>query len=192
VTVSGFLIAYGGAVILPLAVIEGPLVTVMTGVLSSEGYFSWYGVLCLLIAGDLVGDLLYYAIGRGGGVPLGWIGRRLLSGRGAVTPALQARMRHNAPKMLLLGKWTQSLGCVVLIAAGMLRLPLPGFLLWNLIATIPKSGALFAFGYFADDAFPVFERHWMITCLVLAAVGMASMAFILRRANPPPAGRARS
>ena len=54
--------------------------------------------------------------------------------------------------MLVIGKWTHTIGCVVLIGSGMLRLPLPRFILINLLATVPKSAVLFGIGYFADAA----------------------------------------
>jgi len=36
-TLDGFLIAYGSALILPAAVIEGPVVSIISGVLSAQG-----------------------------------------------------------------------------------------------------------------------------------------------------------
>jgi membrane protein DedA with SNARE-associated domain len=85
--------------------------------------------------------------------------------------------------MLVIGKWTHSLGCVVLIGSGMLRLPLPGFIVVNLLATLPKSALLFSFGYFASAYLPLFERHAVLATLVLCAVGVAAVALILRRAD---------
>ena len=49
-TIDSFLIAHGSALILPLSVIEGPVVSILTGFLSAQGYFHWYWALCLLVA----------------------------------------------------------------------------------------------------------------------------------------------
>ncbi len=50
----------------------------------------------------------------------------------------------------------------MLIGSGMLRLPLPRFILVNLLATIPKSAVLFGVGYFIGDHYPFLERHYLL------------------------------
>ncbi len=177
---SAFLIAHGSALILPLAVIEGPVVAIVTGVLAAQGYFSWYGVLPLLIGADLTGDVICYWIGRTG---------TFLRRRSCMTPAFQQRLVRNATKMLLIGKWTHTLGGLVLVGSGMLRVPLPRFILVNLIATVPKSALLFGFGYFAGDHYVLLERHVILATIVLSAVGMASFALIFRRTDSEWVGR---
>jgi membrane protein DedA with SNARE-associated domain len=182
VTLDGFLIAHGSALILPLAVIEGPVVTILTGFLSAQGYFDWYWALCLLVCGDLIGDVIYYWVGRTGGSPLAGLGR-WLGVRGMVTPELQHSLTHHAAKMLFIGKWTHSIGCLVLIGSGMLRLPVARFILVNLLATVPKSAVLFGFGYFTGGYYKLFERHFVLGTIVLGAVGVAASVLILRRAD---------
>jgi membrane protein DedA with SNARE-associated domain len=184
VTLSGFLIAHGSALILPLSVLEGPIVTVVTGFLSEQGYFDWYWALLLLVCGDLIGDAIYYGIGRTGIVLHPFAGVR-----DAVTQSLQNKLRQNATRMLFVGKWTHSIGGLVLIGSGMLRLPLGRFLLINLLATIPKSSVLFGFGYFAGDHFSTVERHGVLAGSLAFVAGLASIALILRRTDGAGARR---
>jgi len=179
VTLRAFLITHGGALILPLAVVEGPVVAIVTGIVAAQGYFDWYWMLPLLVCADVIGDVLYYWIGRAGMTPLG----RLLGIRGAPTAAFQRNIERNATKMLFIGKWTHTIGGLVLIGSGMLRLPLPRFILVNLIATIPKSAALFGVGYYAGDHIPAFERHTILATSVLGIAGVISILLILRRAD---------
>ena len=61
--------------------------------------------------------------------------------------------------MLVIGKWTHTIGCIVLVGSGMLRLPLPRVYPDNLLATVPKSAVLFGIGYFADDDYSFIVRH---------------------------------
>jgi membrane protein DedA with SNARE-associated domain len=182
VTLETFLIAYGSAVILPLAVVEGPVVSILTGFLCAHGYFVWYWALLLLITGDLIGDALYYWIGRSGRAPLGWLGRHLGAGR-VVTEELKNDLRHHATRMLLIGKWTHSLGIVVLVGSGMLRLPLARYLFINFIATLPKSALLFSIGYFAASAYPFFAQHLMLAGVILGAVGATAIGALLLRSR---------
>jgi membrane-associated protein len=180
VTLSGFLIAHGSALILPLAVVEGPVVSIVTGFLTAQGFFSWYWALPVLMCGDVIGDVVYYAIGRTGITPLGWIGR-FVGVRGGLTPAFQRDLARNATKILLIGKWTHTIGGLVLVGSGMLRLPLPRFILVNLLATVPKTAVLFGFGYFAGNHYPFFERHYLLVLAALCVVGVASIVLVLRR-----------
>lgn len=181
-TIGSFLIAHGSALILPLSVIEGPVVSIVTGFLAAQGYFRWYWALCLLVCGDVIGDLGYYWIGRSGGTPLASLARRL-GVRRSVPQSVQDGLRHNAAKMMFIGKWTHSLGWVVLIGSGMLRISLPRFILLSMLSTIPKSVALFCVGYFAGNFLPLLERHVELGTVVLCAVGVAAIALVLRYAD---------
>ena len=179
-TIEGFLIEHGGALILPLSVIEGPVVSIVTGFLSAQGYFTWYWAFCLLVCGDLIGDMIYYWVGISGGTSLlrlcRWFGLR-----GTVSPELRRDLKQNATRMLLIGKWTHSIGCLVLIGSGMLRLPLPRFLLVNLLATIPKSAVLLGLGYFAGENYPLLEQHYVLATVTLCVVGMMAIVATLKR-----------
>jgi membrane-associated protein len=176
VTLSGFLIAHGGALILPLAVIEGPIVAVVSGFLSACGYLDGRWAVVSLVCGDLAGDLMYYAIGRTGMTALGHRVEHQLA------PELRRKIAENATRMLLIGKWTHSIGCLVLIGSGMLRLPLPRFALVNLLATIPKCLVLFGVGYFLNEL-PPLERHALAAAIGLGILGIASVCLILRRTD---------
>jgi membrane protein DedA with SNARE-associated domain len=187
VTLDGFLIAHGTALILPLAVIEGPFVSIATGFLAARGYFNGVLAFCLLATGDVVGDVLYYWVGRSGTAPLAtvlrWIGVR------ATVPAkMQARLKANATRMLLIGKWTQSAGLVVLIGSGMLRISLPRFVLVNALATLPKTAVLMGIGAIAGEHVAVLEDHTTLTAIVLGVIGVAAIIVVLRRADGMRAG----
>ena len=185
VTIDSFLIAHGSALILPLSVIEGPVVSILTGFLTAQGYFHWYWALCLLVCGDVIGDAIYYWIGR---APLAGLARRF-GVRRSVPQEVQDGLRQNAAKMLFIGKWTHSIGWLVLVGSGMLRLPLPRFLLLSLLATIPKSAVLFCMGYFAGNYLAVLERHVTVAIIALCVLGVAAIVLVLRRAEAIWAGR---
>ena len=118
-TIETFLLAHGSALILPLSVAEGPLVGVLTGFLAAQGYFNIPLAVALLLSGDLIGDLIYYAIGRFGAGRLAWLSARLGVAH-RLTPSVQHGLKENATRMLLIGKWTHSVGFAVLIGCGVL------------------------------------------------------------------------
>jgi membrane protein DedA with SNARE-associated domain len=186
-TLDGSLMAYGSILILPLAVVEGPLVSIAAGLLSAQGFLDWPWALAMLVLGDVLGDLLYYWVGRTGKPGLTRLLGRL-GMRSTVSPDLQRHLTDHAAKMLCIGKWTQSLGVVVLVGSGMLRVPLAKFVLVNLMATLPKSGVLFGIGWFAGNHLGQLEAHAMATAVALGAVGAAAILLVLRRARSIQAG----
>ncbi len=184
---NGFLVTYGGALILPLSLVEGPFVAILTGFLSAQGYFAWYVAIGLLLGGDLIGDVLYYWLGRSGAAPLARVAR-WLGVRREISPQTQRGLTENAVRMWLIGKWTHSIGFIVLIGSGMLKLPLPRFVIVNVLAAIPKVALLFGIGYFAGDHLPRLERHLVLITTLLCALGVAAIVLVLRRAGRARAG----
>jgi len=134
-------------------VVEGPIVTILAGFLASLGYVNLFLVYLIIVAGDVTGDCIWYAAGR-------W-GRRGFSGRWGkytgITPERLLRIeRHfekHAGKTLLLGKLTHAVGSLVLVGAGVARVKPRRFILFNLMATVPKSLALLLFGYYFGKAY---------------------------------------
>ncbi len=177
---AGFVTTHGAALILPAAVIEGPIVAVLAGALAARGYLDWRWVLVLLILGDLIGDAIHYAIGRFARAPLTALGRRCGLDPGRAMQ-IAVRLRADATRMLFVGKWTHAIGGFVLIGAGVLRQNPVKFLLVNLAATIPKSAVLLGIGYFAGNVYPLVARHVILGTAVLLCLGAAAVAVLLLR-----------
>ena len=57
--------AHGLLLLTPLAVIEGPIVTVIAAYLARLNYFSLLTVIVVVIMADLIGDICFYLLGRG-------------------------------------------------------------------------------------------------------------------------------
>ena len=138
---------YGYWVLIPIAVIEGPAITMVAGALVAAGQMDGVTACVLLVLADLVGDLLYYALGRYGHGPLaGRISKWL-----KVTPEklarLEQRFRANDWKLILIGK-TQGLGSIILYFAGASRMPFGRYMALNLLGTVPKVIIFELIGYF--------------------------------------------
>ena len=138
---------YGYWVLIPIAVIEGPAITMVAGALVAAGQMDGVTACVLLVLADLVGDLLYYALGRYGHGPLaGRISKWL-----KVTPEklarLEQRFRANDWKLILIGK-TQGLGSIILYFAGASRMPFGRYMMLNLLGTVPKVIIFELIGYF--------------------------------------------
>jgi membrane protein DedA with SNARE-associated domain len=159
---------WGYAILLPLAIVEGPIVGVLAGFMVSVGQMSWYWVFAVLFAGDLIGDVVYYYIGRWGHGP--WATR--LAARFGVTPGrlaeLEEAFHRHAIKILLINK-TQAIGSVVLYYAGAVRMPLYTFVWVNAAATVPKVILFMIVGYYFGESYRLVDQ-------LLSYAGLATLA----------------
>ena len=73
-TVTALIAKNGLAIVAPIAVLEGPIVTVIAAWLASRGLLDVWSVSVVVILADLFGDVLFYALGRWGlhRLPLRW------------------------------------------------------------------------------------------------------------------------
>jgi membrane protein DedA with SNARE-associated domain len=138
---------FGYGVLLPIAVVEGPAVAMIVGVLVATAGFNPLTSYVLLVLADLVGDAAYYGIGRYAHAPLiEQIGKRLTQTAERLKP-LEQRFLENDWKLLMIGK-TQALGSVILYFAGASKMPFWRFLVLNFLGTAPKVALFELVGYF--------------------------------------------
>ncbi len=154
-----WLLTYKYAVAYPLAVVEGPIVMILAGFLLRLGFFSFWPIYLILIAGDLTGDVVWYLVGRYGGRPLitkygHWI---------SVTPENVVRaesfFHKHQIKILFISKITTGFGFAIatLIAAGAVRVPFKKYILVNFFGEFIWAGFLLAIGYFVGHLYTFFD-----------------------------------
>lgn len=138
---------YGYAILLPIAVVEGPAMSMIAGALVAAGQLNGVTACILLVLADLVGDAGYYGLGRFGHAPL----LAAISTRLSLTPErlapLEERFHANDWKLLMIGK-TQALGSIILYFAGASRMSFSRYMLLNLFGTVPKVILFELIGYF--------------------------------------------
>ncbi|MBI2464250.1 DedA family protein [Candidatus Peregrinibacteria bacterium] len=162
---------YKYVLLFPLAVIEGPMVTVLAAFLASLGYFNTYYVYGLVVLGDIVGDALYYALGK-------WGGRKFINRWGKYIGIQTERMgrleqhfAHHSRKTLIIGKLTQT-GAITLVLAGIVKMPFLEFLIFNLIPTVPKSLLLVYIGYYFGKIYATVNDYIAKISIVLIILGI--------------------
>lgn len=169
--------SHGAAILLPLSILEGPIVTVLAGYAAKLGVFRVVVAFVIVVLGDLVGDTLLYLLGRRGlrRIPDRWLARL-----GLVPDRLTALTEHFATqggRTLILGKITHSAGAAVLVAAGLARMPFWQFLWFNLLGTLPKSAVFLALGNVLGEAAtrlgPTIAEGSLILLAVIALAGAA-------------------
>jgi membrane protein DedA with SNARE-associated domain len=181
------LIAANGLLLMaPLAVIEGPIVTVIAAYLASLGLLDLRAVIVVAVLADLVGDTILYFVGRNGlgGLPGRW--RTRLGMPAERVERLADHFRRKGGRTLVVGKLTHSAGAAVLVAAGTARMPFGAFLLFNLVATVPKVLVFAALGWVFGSAYSQVD-HWIFvgSSLLFLCVLIAFGVIMTRKRMTP-------
>jgi len=178
-----FLAAYKYFFLFPAVVVEGPIITIIAGFLSSLGHLNLFIAYVLIVVGDIVGDAVYYAFG--------YYGRRGLIERwgrflGVTIERIQRLEKHfamHSGKTLIIGKLSHAVGGVVLVAAGIAKVPFWKFTWYNFISSLPKSLILLLIGFYFGQAYRQIDKYFGYATLsiFIAAVLAVSVYFFVKK-----------
>jgi membrane protein DedA with SNARE-associated domain len=165
----------------PLAVVEGPIVTVVAAWLLRDNLWNLAAVYAICVLADLVGDAVLYALGRRAHA----LSPRWQQRLGLTTDRLgqlNAHFDSHGPTTLAIGKLTHSAGFAVLLAAGASRMPFGRFLGWNLLATLPKTLAFLLIGYAFGAAYGTVDS-WIfrVSLILMALITVLCIVWLLHK-----------
>lgn len=158
---------YSYFILFPLVVIEGPIVTIISGFLVSTSFLDLLPTFLTIIAGDLAGDFLYYSAGRW------WLNKtakkvlNFFKVDSKRVTHLEENIKKNKGKVLFFGKLSHAIGGFILFAAGSAQISIKEFLWYNFLATIPKSLILIGVGYYLGSTVANFGKYLNYTFLGL-------------------------
>ncbi|HKI73364.1 MAG TPA: hypothetical protein VJ998_01885, partial [Pseudomonadales bacterium] len=123
--VIALIIHYKYLILFPLATLEGPVVSLVAGLLSSLGYLEFLPAFAIILIGDLIPDVAYYFLGRHArnSASEGRFGRHLafLARHGKL---LEGLWLEHGRKTMLLSKLAYGISAPLLMSAGMTNMPL--------------------------------------------------------------------
>ena len=166
----------------PMAIIEGPIVTVIAAYLAKLGYMTLLGVYIVCVIGDLIGDAMYYWIGRMGPaiLPERWLAK--LGVTEARQMALEGHFAKNGGRTLLLGKWTHSAGLPIMLASGAAKMNFSVYMWYNVLGTIPKTALFVAIGWFLGSAYTAIDTWiWRVSLALVLAVAVGLLILWQRK-----------
>ena len=173
------LIAQGYMALFLIAIIEGPLITILGGFLSSLGVFNIYIAYLVILIADVIGDLLAYSIGYFG---RNRVAVRVLSWLKISEDRLLGLddffLRHGG-KSIFLAKFITGAGSWTLISAGMARFKLQKFLKYTISAGILKTGAYMALGYFFGHIYKLLIQTMNTASAIIVILILLAIAIIM-------------
>jgi membrane protein DedA with SNARE-associated domain len=172
-----FLQHYGYWLMLPLMIIEGPVVTIIAAMLASLGAFNVFVVLILSVIGDMLGDVLLYGAGYRWG--MGFVhgfGRRMGITEKVVLKMEKYFEKHGG-KTIFAVKSTTGLCWATFAAAGIVKMDFKKFVKYSFLGGVVWSGFLVAMGYFYGYLWKEIKQYisWIgwIVCV------FASISFVI-------------
>jgi membrane protein DedA with SNARE-associated domain len=137
-------------VIFPIAVVEGPIIMIISGFLVNLGVLNAFIAYSVLVVADVLGDTVYYFIGRYWRKTF-WV-KKLMSffGYDETTELyLEEHFRKHKFRTFLIGKFTHGIGGMIEIASGIAGMRFWEYLFISFVTTMPKALVLVSIGYYA-------------------------------------------
>lgn len=168
--------------IFPVAVIEGPIITVISGFLSHLGVLNFFGTYFLLLLGDVTGDVLHYSIGRY------WQRSPFIKKHGhflgysdKVEDFLKSHFERHKIKTLVVAKFSYGLGTAVKIAAGISKINFFDYIRINLIGSVPKILLLYLIGFYMGSSYLKINGYLNLATSIITAVVILIILFFVSK-----------
>ncbi|MBU6214953.1 hypothetical protein KGM48_03925 [Patescibacteria group bacterium] len=152
--ITSLILQYKYWILIPLSLIEGPIVAFVAGTLAAVGFFNIYALAVLFFVRDMGLDAVYYAIGYfGGRTPFA---ERMLARIGITDDHLDdvRTIWDRRPWItMFIGKLSYGIATAFIVVAGMIGMPLRLFFGYGFIVAILQYGTLLFAGYFLGASF---------------------------------------
>ncbi|MCX6819687.1 MAG: VTT domain-containing protein [Candidatus Adlerbacteria bacterium] len=166
---------YGYYILFPLAIVEGPIITVIAGLLATTGIFNPIIAYCVVVVGDLVGDSAWYAVGRYGGGPITRFLERVFGVKQETIEKAKHKIEKNRFKTTAVFKVSQGIGFAGLIAAGIVRVSYPLFIFACLLVTLVQAAVYLALGILFGSAYERVGIYFDYVAFATVAVSVCAL-----------------
>lgn len=156
-----------------------PVVMIAAGYLIHIGQLDFWAAYGTIVAADIVGDVVWYWVGRIGARPFLLRFGHYFGITETLIDKLEARFLKYHERILIISKLTMGLGVAigVLAVAGMMRVPFLRYLAINLSGEVLWALIPIAIGYYFGniaDLLPENTRYWFV------AAGLVIVILITR------------
>ncbi len=162
-------------------IIEGPIVMLASGFLYKVGQFNFLPMYLALVFGDFIADIGWYCVGRYGTRSAIFKYGYFLGITPETLTKVEARFIKYHHKILIISKLTMGLGfaLVVLIVAGIFKVPFKNYVILNLIGGFIWTAFLVAVGYLIGNIYGIIPASAKIIFLgIMAIVIVVSVKYI--------------
>ncbi len=169
------LFSYRYLLLFPLAILEGPMLSVLCGALCATGFFHPIIVFPLVVCGDVTGDSLYYALGRWG-VPAfaQRLGIRFTSQK---IETIRSYFETNPVKTISLSKVVLGVGIAGLYLAGNARVPYKVFVCTCLLTSMAQFIVYLTLGLCLGQAYIRINQYLSVVTSIIIVLALSFTIF---------------
>lgn len=123
-----FISSYGAWFLLPMMIVEGPVVTIIASFLASLGVLNIVLVYFLALLGNIIGDIIYYSIGKFGRATFIKKYGKYIGLHEKNIEYIENHYKNHLLKTILLAKATEVLVVPTIIASGIAKVKIKKFI----------------------------------------------------------------
>jgi membrane-associated protein len=145
----GLILHYKYAILVVLGVPEGPIISIISGFLWRMGLLQFIPMYLALIAADMLGDMIWYAVGYHWGPSFVRRFGHLFSITDQNIKTVERLFHRHKTWVLFISKVTTGFGfsVVTLMTAGLVKIPFRRYMTINFLGQFIWTGMLIAIGY---------------------------------------------
>lgn len=186
--ITEILLQYRYWILIPLSLIEGPVVAFVAGTLAALGFFDIYFLAALFFVRDVGLDAGYYAMGHFGGKTA--FAKRMLTKIGITDNHLEQvrELWERRPfTTMFIGKLSYGIASAFIVVAGMVKMPLRIFFKYGVMVAILEYGTLLLAGYLLGASLGgsivrIIENvHYAIAFASIVVIGYYLLSWYMRR-----------
>jgi membrane protein DedA with SNARE-associated domain len=165
------------ALLVVLACAEGPWLSLICGIVLRLGFLDFWLVYGTLMLGDLLGDMIWYWIGRRWGLNFVRRWGKYFSITETGVAKVEEVFNKYKHSILFVSKISNGFGfaLVTLITAGLVRIPFGRYMSVNLAGQFIWSGMLIAVGYYFSQLYLQFDNILGRVSIVAGFVVLVAM-----------------
>ncbi|HVO28417.1 MAG TPA: DedA family protein [Candidatus Paceibacterota bacterium] len=176
--ITQWILQQGYTVMFILMLIEGPVVTAAGAFAAALSYFHLWIVFLLSILGNLIPDVIYYAMGYWGRQSfIDRYGHYFGLTKQRVAAAERLANKHTA-KSLVAIKMIPFLATPGLIVVGASKMDIRKYIWWSLVITVPSSLIYLLIGYYFGAAYNTID-HYLHLGYYLIGAAVAALIFVI-------------
>jgi membrane-associated protein len=170
------LLTYKYFILIPLSILEGPIVTVIAGFLVTLKVFNPIVVFLIMVIGDIIGDGIFYYIG--------YKGKKLFHYFGVNEEKIEKAkiyFHENHKKAIAGSKIMWGIGTAGLITAGVLHVPYKRYFKTCALYSVGQSFVMLLLGIFFGQSFVIIEKYFNYYAAGASIITLVVLLFVIIR-----------
>lgn len=168
------LLTYKYFILIPLAILEGPIISVVAGFLTTLQIFNLTIIFIIILIGDILGDGIFYYIG--------YKGKRLFKYFNISEEEIEKAkiyFQENHQKAIASSKIIWGIGTAGLVAAGALQISYKKYFKTCAFYSIGQSLIMVLLGVFFGQSYVIIEKYFNYYTAIVSMLALIILIFFI-------------